>query len=132
MNDTERTATESYKHGDVTGSIIGAAYQVHNTLGAGFLEKVYENALAAEVRKRGPDVEQQVPTRVLYDGLVVGEYVADLVVEGKVIVEVKAASALDSSHEAQILNYLKATGTEVGLLLNFGGKVDVRRRIMDR
>ena len=122
---------EDYRHSHVTGTIIGAAYRVHNALGAGFLEKVYENALAVEVRKSGLVVEQQVPISVRYEGTVVGEYVADLAVGGKVIVEIKAISALDACHEAQLINYLKATGLEVGLLLNFGAKVEVKRRIMD-
>ena len=100
--------------------IIGAAFQVLNTLGAGFLEKVYENALAHELRKAGLTVAQQHGITVTYDGVVVGEYAVDLVVEGTIIVELKAIKALDNAHTAQCLNYLKATGLHLCLLLNFG------------
>ena len=106
---------------ETTERIIGCAYTVQNVLGVGFLEKVYENALAHELRKAGDlRVEQQKPLRVVYDGIVVGEYAADLVVGDSVIVELKAAKAIDEIHEAQMLNYLKATGVKVGLILNFG------------
>ena len=100
--------------------IIGAAFQVLNTLGAGFLEKVYENALAHELRKAGLTVAQQHGITVTYDGVVVGEYAVDLLVEGTIIVELKAIKALDNAHTAQCLNYLKATGLHLCLLLNFG------------
>jgi len=113
---------------EVTGKIIGCAFTVSNTLGAGFLEKVYENALAHELRKAGLRVEQQKPITVEYDGVVVGEYVADLVVNGSVIVELKAVKALDQIHYAQCLNYLRATGMKVCLLLNFGTpKLQIKR-----
>lgn len=121
----------AYKHADTTEQIIGAFYHVYNTLGYGFLEKVYENAMAIELRKRGLNVVQQVPIKVYYDGHLVGEYFADLLVEGKVIVELKAVEALAAEHEAQLLNYLKATEIEVGLLLNFGPKPQVRRKIYE-
>jgi GxxExxY protein len=104
----------------ITERVIGCAFTVSNSLGSGFLEKVYEAALAHELRKAGLGVQQQHPVWVLYDGVIVGEYRADLVVEDAVIVEVKAAKAIDRMHEAQILNYLKATRLRVGLLLNFG------------
>src|SRR4029077_18518230 len=91
--------------GDLTEKILGAAFKVQNTLGAGFLEKVYENSLAIELRKLGLAVESQKPYSVLYEGTVVGDYQADLVVVGKVIVECKSVSALDPVHEAQLLNY---------------------------
>ncbi|HVS71545.1 MAG TPA: GxxExxY protein [Phycisphaerae bacterium] len=107
-------------HEQLTETIIGAAIKVANTLGCGFLEKVYENALAHELRKAGLIVAQQVPIAVYYDGVIVGEYVADLVVNGVVILELKACSALENIHSAQCINYLKATGKEVSLLLNFG------------
>jgi GxxExxY protein len=118
-----------YMHSALTEAIIGAAYQVHNTLGHGFLEKVYENALAVELRERGFALRAQCPVEVSYRGELVGRFVADLVVEGQVVVEVKAASALDGAHEAQLINYLKATGNRVGLLINFGPQVEVRRRV---
>jgi GxxExxY protein len=117
----------------ITERIIGCAYAVSNELGAGFLEKVYENALAHEIRKVGLTVVQQYPIRVLYDGVVVGEYAADLLVAEQVIVELKVAKALDNVHLAQCLNYLKATGMEVCLLLNFGKpRVEIKRVIRDR
>lgn len=113
---------------DLTEKIIACAYQVSNTLGCGFLEKMYENALALELRKCGLDVEQQLPIQVGYDGIVVGDYKADLIVNGKVIVELKAMNALDDVHSAQTLNYLKATDLKVALLLNFGKpQVEIRR-----
>src|SRR5438132_882546 len=107
-------------HGDVTEQVIKAFFHVYNTLGYGFLEKVYENALAATLRKRGFDVVQQMPVKVFFEGVLVGEYFADLIVNACVIVEVKAAESIHSAHEAQLVNYLKATPIEVGLLFNFG------------
>ncbi len=113
---------------DVTEQIIGCAYCVGNGLGRGFLEKVYENALALELRKADLHVQQQARIEVLYDGEVVGEYYADLLVEKRVVVELKAAKALEDSHLAQCLNYLKATKLTVCLLINFGEeKVKVKR-----
>ncbi|MGA3399328.1 MAG: GxxExxY protein [Acetobacteraceae bacterium] len=100
--------------------IIGCAFRVLNTLGAGFLEKVYENALAHELRKTGLAVAQQQGITVHYDGVVVGEYVVDLLVEGTIIVELKAGKTLDSAQTAQCINYLTATGLRLCLLLNFG------------
>lgn len=112
----------------ITEKIIGCAYTVSNKLGAGFLEKVYENALAHESRKVNLHVSQQHGIVVKYDGIVVGEYAADLLVEDKVIVELKAVKNLDDIHLAQCLNYLKATGLHVCLLINFGkSKVEVKR-----
>jgi GxxExxY protein len=102
-----------------TEKILGCAYEVSNVLGCGFLEKVYENALSHEMRRSGLDAAQQVPIPVYYDDVVVGDYVADMVVEGAVLVELKAVNALDEVHTAQCLNYLKATGLKVCLLLNF-------------
>lgn len=118
-----------YPHRDLTERIIGAAFDVHNELGAGFVEKVYENALAIELRKRGLVVEQQKPVRVEYQGESVGEFVADLVVNGTVLVEIKSVKTLTLEYESKLIHYLKATGIEVGLLLNFGESVEVRRKI---
>ena len=116
----------------ITERIIGCAYTVGNALGCGFLEKVYENALVHELRKAGLAVQQQQPITVSYDGAVVGEFAADLLVEGSVLVELKAAKALDDVHTAQCLNYLKATGLQVCLLINFGRtKVEVKRIVRD-
>ena len=116
----------------ITEKIIGAAYQVGNTLGSGFLEKVYEKALAYELDKIGLTVQVQYPMKVYYDNIVVGEYYADLFVEKVIVVELKSAKAIDDSHLAQCINYLKATGTEIGLIINFGSKrVQVKRVIND-
>ena len=112
----------------ISEKVIGCAYQVANELGSGFLEKVYENAMAHELRKAGLVVKQQYPIQVRYDGVVVGDYVADLLVEKSVIVELKAVKRIDEIHFAQCLNYLKATGLELCLLLNFGSpRVQVKR-----
>ena len=112
----------------VSGKIIGCAFVVSNALGVGFLEKVYENALAHELRKAGLLVEQQHGVVVLYDGVVVGNYVADLLVENAVLVEVKAVTALDTVHRAQCINYLKGTGLWLCLLLNFGSpRLEIKR-----
>lgn len=104
---------------------------MYNELEYGFLEKVYENSLAFELRKVGLVVKQQAPLKVKYKGNVVGEYVADLIVENRVIVEIKAAKAIAPEHEAQLIHYLKATNYEVGLLLNFGLKPEVKRKTFD-
>jgi len=106
----------------VTEKIIGSAYAVANTLGCGFLEKVYENALAHDLRKAGFAVTQQAGVDVFYDGIKVGEYVADLLVDNEILVELKAVKALDNIHFAQCMNYLKATGLHVCLLINFGSR----------
>jgi len=119
----------SCKHKELTGNIINAFYQVYNTLGYGFLEKVYENALAHELRKRGFKVTQQTPLTVFYDGVVVGEYFADLFVDDSVILELKAADAIAKKHESQLINYLKASNIDVGLVLNFGPKPDISRKV---
>ncbi len=119
------------KHEQLTEQIIQAFYTVYHTLGYGFLEKVYENSLAIELRKMGLAVVQQAEIKVYYAGVVVGEYYADLLVADAVIVELKAARALLAEHEAQLLNYLKATPYEVGLLLNFGPKPEIRRKVYD-
>jgi len=119
------------KHEQLTEQIIKAFYTVYHALGYGFLEKVYENALAIELRKMGLAVVQQAAIKVYYAGAVVGEYYADLLVADAVIVEIKAVQALLKEHEAQLLNYLKATPYEVGLLLNFGPKPDIKRKVYD-
>ena len=121
----------SYKHSELTKQIIGIFYAVYNALGYGFLEKVYENALVIRLRKAGFTVAQQQPIKVYFDGQVVGEYFADLVVNGLVILEIKAVKELTEAHKAQLINYLKATPYEVGLLLNFGPKPQVVRKVYD-
>lgn len=117
------------KHVELTREIIGSFYDVYNNLGYGFLEKVYENALVLELKAKGMKVEQQKPIQVVYRQQVIGEYFADLVVESKVIVEIKAVKMLVQEHEAQLLNYLKATCFEVGLLLNFGPQAQRKRKV---
>ena len=116
-------------HADITDKIIKAFYKVNNTLGFGFLEKVYENAIAIELRKMGCQVSRQKNIKVYYEHEEVGDYYADLLVDDRVIVELKAAESLCEDHEAQLINYLKATKIEVGLLLNFGKKAEFKRKI---
>ena len=118
----------NYKHSDVTEIIIKAFYTVYNKLGYGFLEKVYEKAMLIEVGKLGIDVKSQVSIKVLYEGKDVGNYFADLIIDNKIIVELKAAECIDDAHEAQLTNYLRATEYEVGLILNFGRKAQFKRR----
>jgi GxxExxY protein len=117
------------KHKELSEKIISAAYNVHKELGYGFLEKVYKNALAIELEEAGVKCAVEVPLRVLYHGKTVGDYYADMIVEDKIIVEAKALSDLEPIHEVQLVNYLKATGLHVGLLINFGQSVKVKRRI---
>lgn len=124
------TGMSSFKYEEITGQIIDAAYTVGNELGYGFLEKVYHNSLVLELRKRNLLVEPEKPIKVNYDKQVVGEYFADIVVDNKVIVEVKAADKHNPVFEAQLLNYLKATGLEVGLIINFGTSVKVKRMVL--
>jgi GxxExxY protein len=122
--------TDEHRLNEITERIIKCVYVVANTLGNGFLEKVYENALAHELRKSGFLVEQQKGIKVRYDGIVVGDYLADLLVQNEVLVELKAVKTLDNIHMAQCLNYLRATGLKVCLLLNFGTpKVQIRRLV---
>ena len=120
------------KHYQITEKIIGAAYNVHNLLGSGFLEKVYHNSLALELRSLALKVDVEKPIEVIYKGEIVGNYFADVVVDEKVIVEIKAIKELSTIHEVQLVNYLKATGIEVGLLINFGASVQVKRRVLDK
>ncbi|RJP21534.1 MAG: GxxExxY protein [Candidatus Abyssobacteria bacterium SURF_5] len=116
----------------LTERIIGCAYTVSNTLGAGFVEKVYENALAIELRKAGIRRQQQFPIKVKYEGEVVGDFTADIMVEDTVILELKAVRAFDEGHVAQCMNYLRATGFPICLLINFGKpKVEVKRIVQD-
>ena len=116
-------------HGELTDRIIGTFFDVYNTLGHGFLESVYENALAIALSEAGLQVQSQVPIRVGFRGRSVGEFRADLLVGESLIIEVKAQAAILATHEAQLLNYLKATGIPVGLLLNFGPRPQFKRRI---
>ena len=115
----------------ITEKIIGAAFMVHNVLGAGFLEKVYENALCYELKASGLSVQQQHRIEVAYKGVSVGDYQADLIVERCCLVEMKAVKILDQNHQAQVMNYLKATGLKTALLLNFGSpRLQIKRFVM--
>jgi len=117
---------------DITYDINGAVFEVNRVLGPGFLEKVYEKALMIELKKRGLMAESQVPIKVFYKEDVVGEYFTDILVEKKVIVEIKTVEKLDKIHEAQLLNYLKATGIQVGLLVNFKHtKAIIKRMVLN-
>ena len=119
------------KEAGLTDKIIRAFYNVYNTLGYGFLEKVYENAMVIELREEGLKVIPQAQIQVFYRGRVIGSYNADLLVDDMVIVELKVVRALAKEHEAQLLNYLKATPYEIGLLLNFGPRPQVKRKVFD-
>lgn len=113
---------------ELTRLVIQCAYLVHNALGVGFVEKVYENAMVLELRAHGLEVEQQKSLSVRYRSVVIGDFQADLVVEGRLIVELKAVMVLSPEHEVQLVNYLTATGIEDGLLINFGKSVEVKRK----
>ena len=117
------------KHQDLTAKIIECAYKVHKKLGFGFLESVYQNALMIELDKAGLSAEPQAPIKVFYDDRIVGDFIADIIVEDKVILELKSVKELHPAHEAQLTNYLKATGIEVGLLINFAESVQIKRRV---
>ncbi len=115
---------------DLTEQILGCAFKVHGVLGPGFMEKVYENATLHELRKKGLKAESQHRIQLLYDNIVVGDYIADILVEGRVLVELKAVKAIEDIHIAQALNYLKATGLKTALILNFGKRsLEVKRLI---
>ena len=117
---------------DITYAIRGAVFEVNRVLGPGFIEKVYENALIIEIRKRGFNANNQVPIKVFYKKDLVGEYIADILVENRVIIELKTVENLDSVHEAQLLNYMKATGIQVGLLVNFKHpKAEIKRMVLN-
>jgi GxxExxY protein len=123
--------SNNFKHKDITSQILSAAFEVHNTLGCGFLEKVYENALLYELKQRGLKVETQKEIKVYYKKTEVGIYLADMIVEKKVIIELKVSEAISNIHEAQLLNYLKASSYEVGLILNFAKtRLEYKRLVM--
>ena len=119
------------ENNELTYLINGAIFEVNRELGAGFLEKVYENALIVELKERGLEAENQVPIKIKYKGREVGEYYADIIVENQVILEIKAVDSLHKIHEAQLLNYLKATGYKIGLLVNFRHpKAEIKRTVL--
>jgi len=118
----------SYPELELTGKILECAFAVHNALGAGFLERVYSNALVIEFHRHELECQQQAHLKVKYRDIVVGEYAAELLVSGRVLLELKACASLDPNHAAQLMNYLRASGIKVGLLLNFGRpKLEYRR-----
>ena len=120
-----------FKHQEVTKKVIGVFYEVYNELGHGFLESVYEQAIAIALAQAGLSVSTQVPIAVYFRGRSVGNFKVDMLVDNAVLVELKAAKSLDSAHEAQLLNYLRGTSIEVGLLLNFGPKPEFKRLAFD-
>ena len=122
----------NYLHSDLSGLVLKAFYNVYNTLGYGFLEKVYERAMMIELAKFGLKAESQRALKVYYEGHLVGDYYADIIVDDKIIIELKAVGTLVEAHEAQLVNYLRATDIEVGLLLNFGKKPQHVRRVLTK
>jgi len=122
---------QDFKYKELTEKIIEIFYKVYNKLSYGFLEKIYENAMMIEFKKTNIPVVAQSPIEVYYDNEIIGEYSADILVDNKVIIEIKATKSLGESSEAQLLNYLKATKIEVGLLLNFGPRAEVKRKAFD-
>lgn len=125
------TDYQDYKYRELTEQVLKIFYRVYNKLGYEFLERIYENAMMIELKKESISAISQSAIKVVYDGEALGEYYADILVDNKVIVEIKAAKNLAEEHEAQLLNYLKATDIEIGLLLNFGPKPEIRRKAFD-
>ena len=125
------TDLQDIKYKELTEKIIKIFYKVYNKLGYGFLEKIYENAMIIEFRREGIPAVAQSPIKVSYEDEVIGEYYADILSDDRVIVEIKATRTLALEHEAQLLNYLKATDIEVGLLLNYGPKPEIKRKVFD-
>ncbi len=122
---------KDFKHKELTEEIIKIFYRVYNKLGYGFLEKVYENAIMLEFKREGIPAVSQSVIKVVYEDEIIGEYFADILVDNKVIIEIKAAKSIAIEYEAQLLNYLKATKIEVGILFNFGPKADFKRKVFD-
>jgi GxxExxY protein len=128
---SEMVESIEFKHKELSEKIIKAFYTIYNTLGYGFLEKVYRNAMTIQIQQMGLKVVPESKICVYYNGQIVGEYFSDLVVEDAIVVELIACSAINEDHKAQLLNYLKATPYEVGLLLNFGPKPEISRKAYD-
>ena len=120
------------KHKEITAKIIECAFKVHKNLGFGFLESIYKNALMFELSKAGLQAEMEKKIQVYYDGQSIGDFIADVIVKNKIILELKCIKQINRIHEAQLVNYLKATGIEVGLLINFGEQVEIKRKVLDR
>ena len=125
------TDYQDFKYIKLTEKIIEIFYKVYNKLGYGFLEKIYENAMMIELKKGNINAISQFPIKVSYEGEIIGEYYADIIIDSRVIVEIKASKRLVEENEAQLLNYLRATDVEIGLLLNFGTKPEVKRKAFD-
>jgi GxxExxY protein len=121
----------NYKHSELTDAIIAVFYEVYNELGYGFLESVYRNSLRLALMEKGLLVEPEVPVKVLFRGKIVGDFRADLVVNNTILLELKTAERIVPAHESQVLNYLRSTSLELGLILNFGPKPQVRRLLLD-
>ncbi len=124
-----RMNDKDYPYKELTQEIIGAAYEVHNELGSGFVEKVYENALAFELRNKGFSIDQQKPVTVSYKGVTAGDFIADLVINNTILLEIKAVRSITKEFEAKLLHYLKSTGLPVGLIINFSESVQVKRKV---
>ena len=122
---------QDFKYVELTEKIIEIYYRAYNKLGYGFLEKIYENAMMIEFKKENISAVSQSAIKVLYEGEIVGEYFADILISDKLILEIKAAKNIAEEHEAQLLNYLKATNIQVGLLLNYGPKPNFKRKAFD-
>ena len=120
---------DNYLYSDLTERILKCAHDVYRTLGYGFFEKVYENALVILLEKAGFQVAQQAPVSITFEGKVIGEYIADILVDNKIVLELKAVAELQKVHEVQLVNFLKASGLRVGLLINFGPKLKIVRRV---
>ena len=129
MINYEKMKSNNFKYSDITEKIIKEGFYVYNQLGSGFLEKVYENALILRLKKLFLNVQSQFPIKIFFEEELIGEYIADIVVENKIIIEIKAIKKLLPIHEVQLVNYLKATKMEVGLLLNFGDKMEIKRKV---
>ncbi|MEO8512191.1 MAG: GxxExxY protein [Ignavibacteria bacterium] len=123
---------ENYLHSELTEEIIGQAFNVYNALGSGFLESVYKRALTKKLREKGFDIICEHPIKVYFEGENIGDYCCDILVNELVIVELKAIETLAKIHEVQLVNYLKATNLEVGLLINFGEKIEIKRKVLTR
>ena len=121
---------ENYIHSEITEQIIGEAFKVYNILGSGFLEKVYCKALCKKLTEKGLDVKYEYPIKVYFEGEIIGDYYCDILINETVIVELKAIESLSKIHEVQLVNYLKATNLEVGLLINFGEKIKIKRKVL--
>lgn len=123
---------ENYLHSDLTERIIGEAFKVYNVLGSGFLEKVYGKALCKKLIESGLEIKREFPVKVYFEGEIIGDYCCDILVNELVIIEIKAIESLAKIHEVQLVNYLKATNLEVGLLINFGEKIEIKRKVLTK